>query len=94
MVKIELGQRQEAVTLVISNDGHGVPKDQQERIFERFARVDDARTRYNDGTGLGLAITKDIITAVHNGTIRYNDSPTGDAQFTITLHPLDNTGDA
>ncbi len=47
--------------LVVKDDGIGIPKDQQERVFERFYRVDKSRSKQTGGTGLGLAIVKHIV---------------------------------
>ena len=73
----------------MSDDGPGVPAEDRERIFERFARVDDARSRDNGGTGLGLAIVREVI-AAHGGTITVDEPP--GATFTVTL-PLDGDAD-
>ena len=74
--------RPSAIRLVVSDDGPGVPPEARERIFERFARLDDARTRENGGTGLGLAIVREVIEA-HGGTVTV-DGPPG-ATFTVVL---------
>ena len=76
----------DCVVLTIADDGPGIPSAEQERIFERFTRLDDARTRETGGTGLGLAITHDVVTA-HGGTITLENDP--GARFTLTF-PLDN----
>ncbi len=81
-VKVALQETATAVRLVVSDDGPGVPADARERIFERFARVDDARARDNGGTGLGLAIVREVI-AAHGGTVTVDDSP--GATFTVVL---------
>jgi signal transduction histidine kinase len=70
--------------LVVDDDGPGIPPADRERVFERFTRLDDARTRAAGGTGLGLAVTHAIVTA-HHGTITAAANPTGGARFTITL---------
>ena len=67
-VTIELDEDGDATVLAIADDGPGIPPDDRERVFERFTRLDDARTRANGGTGLGLAITRDIVEA-HGGTV-------------------------
>ena len=72
--------------LAVADDGPGIPTPSSERIFERFARLDDARTRDTGGTGLGLAITHDVVTA-HGGTITLENAP--GASFTLTF-PLAN----
>ena len=68
--------------LTIADDGPGVPEDDAERIFERFARHDPDRSRNAGGTGLGLAISREIVTG-HGGTIALEPGP--GAQFTIRL---------
>jgi signal transduction histidine kinase len=84
-VQVTLREDAESIELVVRDDGPGVPEEDRERIFERFARVDDARSRDNGGTGLGLAIVREVISA-HGGTVTV-DSPPG-ATFTVIL-PLD-----
>ncbi|MFC4493809.1 sensor histidine kinase [Streptomyces ovatisporus] len=54
--------------LEVSDDGPGVPESERERIFERFVRLDDARSRDEGGAGLGLAIARDVATR-HGGTL-------------------------
>ncbi|MDH4278440.1 MAG: ATP-binding protein [Acidimicrobiia bacterium] len=83
-VAVTLHERADAIELAIADDGPGVPTEHRDRIFERFARIDGARTRNDGGTGLGLAITKDII-EYHGGTIAYDPSWTSGARFVITL---------
>ncbi len=70
--------------LTVQDDGSGVPEEQREAIFERFARLDESRTRDSGGSGLGLAITKRIIDS-YGGTISVDDSPLGGARFTVVL---------
>ena len=51
------------VSVTVSDDGPGVPNGEEERIFQRFIRLDDARSRDDGGTGLGLAIARDLARA-------------------------------
>ena len=60
-VTVALPESESAAVLSVADDGPGIPPDQRERIFERFTRLDDARTRDAGGTGLGLAITHDVV---------------------------------
>ena len=55
--------------LTVEDTGVGIPEDAREHIFERFYRVDKARSRETGGTGLGLAITKSVL-AMHHGVIK------------------------
>jgi signal transduction histidine kinase len=73
-----------AVDLVIDDDGPGVPAGERERIFERFARLDDGRARDKGGSGLGLAVVRSIATR-HGGSVRVEDSPLGGARFVVHL---------
>jgi len=50
-----------AVQLSITDDGHGIPEGDRERVFDRFTRLDDARDRDSGGSGLGLAITRELL---------------------------------
>jgi signal transduction histidine kinase len=72
------------VELLVDDDGPGVPVDDRQRVFERFVRLDEARTQSDGGTGLGLAIAHDIVVA-HGGTIAISDAPIGGARVVVTL---------
>ncbi|VXB32534.1 two-component sensor histidine kinase (YycG) [Bacillus sp. 349Y] len=77
-------EKNEFIEISISDQGLGIPKDNLGKIFERFYRVDKARTRQMGGTGLGLAIAKEMITA-HGGDI-WADSVEGKGTtITFTL---------
>lgn len=73
----------QAVTTVV-DEGPGFPPGIGERVFDRFVRADDSRSRESGGSGLGLAISKSIIDA-HGGTISIADGPGGRVEFTVPL---------
>lgn len=70
--------------LEVSDDGSGVPEGERDRIFERFVRLDDARTRGDGGAGLGLAIARDVA-ARHGGTLTVEEAPGGGALFELRV---------
>ena len=72
------------VEVSVRDDGPGIPPDAKERVFERFFRVDKARSREQGGTGLGLAIVKNVITA-HGGAVRVESAPDAGTEFFVTL---------
>ena len=72
------------IELVVEDDGPGIPPEQRERVFERFARIDADRSRAAGGTGLGLAIVRQIA-ADHDGTVEIAESDLGGARFVVRL---------
>jgi signal transduction histidine kinase len=71
------------VRLLVTDDGAGVPQEARERVFERFARLDDARSRDAGGTGLGLSIVRDLAVA-SGGSATLEDVAVG-ARFVVRL---------
>ncbi|MEU1291273.1 HAMP domain-containing sensor histidine kinase [Streptomyces sp. NPDC005840] len=67
-VRITVRDEDPWVVLTVHDDGPGVPAEEAERVFERFVRLDDARSRDHGGTGLGLAIARDLAES-HGGTL-------------------------
>jgi signal transduction histidine kinase len=82
-VTVELSESDGCARLVVADDGPGIPWEQREVIFERFARLDEARTGAGHA-GLGLAIAHDIVTRL-GGTITVDDSSNGGARFVVTV---------
>ncbi len=72
------------MTVAVEDDGPGIPAGEHERIFERFARLDEGRAASDGGTGLGLAIARDIVER-HGGALTVDTAYTGGARFVITL---------
>lgn len=72
------------VIIQVSDEGPGIPEEDLERIFERFYRVDKARSRESGGTGLGLSIVKHLVDLL-GGRVWAANRPEGGAVFTITL---------
>jgi signal transduction histidine kinase len=83
LVTVELAPSGDAVVLAVGDDGPGVPADARERIFDRFTRLDDSRSRETGGAGLGLAIAKEIVEH-HGGSISLGDNGPG-ARFMVRL---------
>ena len=82
-VHIRLSAEGREIILMVEDDGPGVPPAERERIFQRFTRLDEARSRNNGGTGLGLAIVKEI-TERHGGTVCVENAAPG-ARFAVRL---------
>ncbi|MEV7382831.1 sensor histidine kinase [Streptomyces lydicus] len=75
-VDVRLCVRDGHAELTVADDGPGIPAPDRDRVFDRFTRLDTARTRDTGGSGLGLAIVHDVITA-HGGTVHVEDNSPG-----------------
>ncbi|MGE2733679.1 ATP-binding protein [Mycolicibacterium vaccae] len=83
-VSISRRRRGDFIEIAVTDRGIGIAPADQERVFERFFRVDKARSRATGGTGLGLAIVKHVA-ANHNGTIRLWSRPGTGSTFTLSI---------
>lgn len=86
VIVMDMSADAEHATLIIGDDGPGIPEDQRERVFERFTRLDTDR-RNQGGSGLGLSIVYEIVRA-HGGTVRIGGPPPGHTHgstFVVTL---------
>jgi len=91
-VKVGLGVEGGRAVLTVADSGIGIGAEHLERIFERFYRVDKARSRAKGGTGLGLAIVKHSVN-LHGGEIAVDSRPGTGSTFTVRI-PLSREGDA
>lgn len=83
-VDVRIYNTGEGVVLEVEDTGIGIPKESQERVFERFYRVDKSRSKQTGGTGLGLAIVKHII-AKHNATMKLESEVGAGTKITVNF---------
>ncbi|MEV8429935.1 sensor histidine kinase [Streptomyces chartreusis] len=83
-VTLTVRREGEWVVAAVADDGDGVAEADRERIFERFVRLDEARSRDDGGAGLGLAIARDVAVR-HGGTLTVGRAPAGGALFELRL---------
>ncbi|WP_083956360.1 sensor histidine kinase [Tersicoccus phoenicis] len=87
-VGVGLRSRDDVALVSVSDQGPGIPADEQDRIFERFYRIDAARSRATGGTGLGLSIVKHVI-ARHGGEVGVWSRVGHGSTFTVRLPQID-----
>lgn len=83
-VRVSLNADHKFFYVKVSDSGVGIPKDEQENVFERFYRVDKARSRETGGTGLGLSITRNAI-LMHRGAIKVYSKEKEGTTFTVRI---------
>ncbi|HXE95938.1 MAG TPA: ATP-binding protein, partial [Dongiaceae bacterium] len=83
-ISISATAADDMVRIAVSDTGVGIPPKELPRIFERFYRVDPARSREQGGTGLGLSIVKHIV-QLHEGTVAVESTPGKGSTFSFTL---------
>jgi len=86
VVKVSASKKEDRVVIEVNDQGPGIEKIHQSRIFERFYRVDKGRSRQLGGTGLGLSIVKHIA-LVHKGDVGVESTPGAGSTFSIYLLP-------
>ncbi len=83
-VGIGVSESGDVIEIAVTDQGIGIPEDELDRVFERFFRVDQARSRTTGGTGLGLSIVKHVVQN-HGGDVRVWSQPGRGSTFTIRL---------
>jgi signal transduction histidine kinase len=90
-VALALSERDGQAVIDVDDDGPGIPPADRRRVFDRFVRLDESRSRAGGGSGLGLAIVAEIV-AAHGGAVAVDDGPLGGARFTVRLPRRDPAG--
>jgi len=90
--RVDVGLQRDGgcAVLTVRDRGEGIPEEERERVFQRFYRVDRARSRATGGSGLGLAIVR-TLAELHGGSVAAASHPGGGAVLTVRL-PLDDEG--
>ncbi len=83
-VRVTLDADHKFFYVKVADSGIGIPDEEQNRIFERFYRVDKARSRATGGSGLGLSITKSVV-LMHKGAIKLSSKPGEGSTFTLRI---------
>jgi len=87
-VELAVLNRAGCARITVQDNGSGIPEEHLESVFDRFYRVDAARTRAAGGAGLGLAIVRSIVEA-HGGTVDARNASAGGAVFSVRLPAAD-----
>ncbi len=85
IVRVQIQKTTECINLIVSDTGIGISPEHQERIFERFYRVDKSRSKETGGTGLGLAIVKHIVMQ-HDAELFLESKPGEGTKITVSFH--------
>lgn len=91
IVNVEISDTNDQVAVRVSDTGVGISPEHVDRIFERFYRVDDARSRDTGGSGLGLAIVRHVA-IMHRGEVVVESTPGGGSTFTFILPTAKRSG--
>jgi two-component system sensor histidine kinase SenX3 len=91
-VGIGVKAKEGLISVSVTDQGDGLSPEDQERVFERFYRVDSARSRHTGGTGLGLSIVKHVISN-HGGEVTLWSQPGQGSTFTLRLPEMEGQGE-
>ena len=83
-IRVSLREEEDCLVWRVADNGVGIPEEDQEHIFERFYRVDKARSRETGGTGLGLSIVKQLV-SMHDGEITVSSEPGKGSEFKVVF---------
>jgi PAS domain S-box-containing protein len=83
-IRVKVEQAGDQVQVTVTDNGVGIPEDQQEKIFDRFHRIENTDGRSQEGTGIGLAMVKELV-KLHQGAISVSSRPGSGAAFTVSL---------
>ena len=83
-IRVDVRQQDDAVELSVADTGIGIPESELPRIFDRFHRVEGAKSRTHEGTGIGLALTHELV-QLHGGTIRAESRVGAGTQFVVRV---------
>ena len=83
-IQLTVAEKNNDICISVYNTGRGIPKDELEKVFEQFYRVEKSRAAINGGVGLGLAIVKEIV-RLHNGKVFLDSLPGAWTRIDITL---------
>ena len=83
-ISVNVFEREEAVEIIVSDTGIGIPKDKQELIFQRFRQVDTSLTKEQEGSGIGLSLVKSLVD-MHGGTISVESEYGKGSKFIVRL---------
>lgn len=83
-VSVRAGRREDAVEIIVDDDGPGIPADRRDEVFKPFFRLEGSRNPGTGGVGLGLTIARDVVRG-HGGEVLLDDAPTGGLRARVRL---------